>query len=231
MLLVLLLWASPLYTLTLTVINEGESTEYVTVAFIEQDTDEEGHQGVRVFGDEGHEGSEPHELRPRGVLRAPTDLDDEQLAFLRDGFVGIVWLGSGQEVRSDVEYLNEESSSSSSAGRPTAADAASCGADCPWRRGSSPGVICTSTSTWDVVAALGAALGGLGAAVGAIAAWRAAVASERTSREARDALVGSSRRADGSSGTSAVERYLEPNTRCKSAVSPAVWNLTSLPSR
>ena len=76
------------------------------MAFIEQPTDEEGHQGVRVFGDEGHEGNEPHELRPRGVLRVPTDLDDEQLAFLRDGFVGIVWLGSGEEVRSDVEYLN-----------------------------------------------------------------------------------------------------------------------------
>ena len=50
-------------------------------------------------------------------------------------------------------------------------------------------MICASTSTWEVVAALGAAVGGLGAAVGAIAAWRAAAASERTSREARDALV------------------------------------------
>lgn len=100
------LWASPNYTLTLTVINEGESTEYVTVAFIEQATDEEGRQGVRVFGDEGHEGSDPHELRPRGALRAPTDLNDDQLAFLRDGFVGIVCLGSGEEVRSDVEYLH-----------------------------------------------------------------------------------------------------------------------------
>jgi hypothetical protein len=61
-----------------------------------------------VFGDEGHEGNEPHELRPRGVLRAPTDLDDDQLAFLRDGFVGIVGLGSGEEVRSDVEYLHPD---------------------------------------------------------------------------------------------------------------------------
>ena len=42
------------------------------------------------------------------MLRAPTDLDDEQLAFLRDGFVGIVWLGSGEGVRSDVEYLRDD---------------------------------------------------------------------------------------------------------------------------
>jgi hypothetical protein len=62
-------------------------------------------QGVRVFGDEGHEGTEPAELRPRGVLRAPTYLTDEEVAALRDGFAGIVWLGSGAEVISDVEYL------------------------------------------------------------------------------------------------------------------------------
>jgi hypothetical protein len=63
---------------------------------------------VRVFGDHRHEGHEPHELRPRGVLRAPTDLDGEQLAFLRDGFVGIAWLGSRKVVTSDVEYLNDD---------------------------------------------------------------------------------------------------------------------------
>ena len=42
------------------------------------------------------------------MLRAPTDPDDEQLALLRDGFVGIVWLGSGEGVRSDVEYLHDD---------------------------------------------------------------------------------------------------------------------------
>ena len=109
-------WHSPRYTLTLEAINDGESPEYVTAAFIEQNTDAEGHQGVRVFGDEGHEGGEPHELRPRGRLRAPTDLDEEQLAFLRDGFVGIVSLGSGEEVRSDVEYLHPDILHSSSGG-------------------------------------------------------------------------------------------------------------------
>jgi hypothetical protein len=96
--------------------NQGESTEYVTAAFVEQaDADEEGRawlrmdgQGVRVFGDEGHEGTEPYELPSRGVLRAPTDLTNKQVAALRDGFVGIVWLGSGAEVISDVEYLEDD---------------------------------------------------------------------------------------------------------------------------
>ncbi len=39
------------------------------------------------------------------------------------------------------------------------------------------------------------------------------------------------RRAEGSSGAIPVERYLDPNTRSNRPVSPAVWNLTSFPSR
>jgi hypothetical protein len=104
------------YTLTLVAMNQGESIEYVTAAFVEQAAaDEDGHtwmmlehEGVRVFGDEGHEGTEPYELRPRGVLRAPTDLTDEQVAALRDGFVGLVLLGSGAEAISGIEYLEDD---------------------------------------------------------------------------------------------------------------------------
>ena len=42
---------------------------------------------------------------------------------------------------------------------------------------------------WEVVSAVGAALGALAAAVGAIAAWRAASASRATSRDALEALA------------------------------------------
>jgi hypothetical protein len=97
-----------LYTVTLLAINDGESTEYVTAAFLQQPGELEGQWGLRVFGDEGHEGTEPHELRPRGVLRVPTDLDSDGIAAFRDGFVGIVWLGSGEEVTSDLERLNDD---------------------------------------------------------------------------------------------------------------------------
>jgi hypothetical protein len=43
-------------------------------------------------------------------------------------------------------------------------------------------------SAWEVVAAIGAGAGGIGSAVSAFFAWRSASASERTSRDARDAL-------------------------------------------
>lgn len=42
---------------------------------------------------------------------------------------------------------------------------------------------------WIAVGAIGSIVGGIGAAAGGIFAWRAARASERTSREARDALA------------------------------------------
>jgi hypothetical protein len=47
----------PPYTVTLLAINDGESTEYVTAAFLEQPGETEGRIGPRVFGDEGHEGT------------------------------------------------------------------------------------------------------------------------------------------------------------------------------
>ena len=54
---------------------------------------------------------------------------------------------------------------------------------------------------------------------------------QASARAAESTAPSPSRRADSSSVATALERYLEPNTRSNRAVSPAVWNLTSLPSR
>jgi hypothetical protein len=81
-----------LYTVTLWAINDGESTEYVTEAVLEQPV--ERPHGVIVFGHLRDE-DEPLELRPRGTLRLSADLDSDDIAAFRDGFVGVVSLGSG----------------------------------------------------------------------------------------------------------------------------------------
>jgi hypothetical protein len=49
---------------------------------------------------------EPLELRPRGTLRLSADLDSDDIAAFRDGFVGVVSLGSGVQLTSHVERLN-----------------------------------------------------------------------------------------------------------------------------
>jgi hypothetical protein len=51
---------------------------------------------------------EPHELPPRGVLRVPTDLSRDDVAAFRDGFVGVVWLATGEQLTSDVKVLRDD---------------------------------------------------------------------------------------------------------------------------
>lgn len=46
-----------------------------------------------------------------------------------------------------------------------------------------------AASHWEVITAVGTAIGGLGAAVGAVAAWKAAAASRATSHDALEALA------------------------------------------
>ena len=117
------------YTVTLLAINHGESTEYVTEASLDAARETEGpfaggrlslsmfggsappgtitHHGIRAdMG--GVAGRERYELRPRDVLAAKRDLDKDVITEFRDGFVGVVSLGSGAVVMSDVEQLNDD---------------------------------------------------------------------------------------------------------------------------
>jgi hypothetical protein len=91
------------YTVTLLVRNDGESTEYLTAAFLQQPTAQP--RGLRIYGSEGSGGDPPHELRPRANQRISVQLDTESREWMRPGFVAIVWLGSGERVYSDVEHL------------------------------------------------------------------------------------------------------------------------------
>jgi hypothetical protein len=97
--------APTVYALTLVVVNDGEVREYVNAAFVRSTVTSEEVPGLRVFGSEGHGDIEPHELDPRSRFNVTVELDDEQIAWMNQGFVGEAWLGSGQEVISPVQHL------------------------------------------------------------------------------------------------------------------------------
>lgn len=96
------------YTVTLVVVNAGETTEYIAAAFFYPPTIEDGGPFLPAYGDEGPGGSLPHELRPRARLTVPVQLDAEAIEWMRGGFIAEVWLGSGARVRSEVEYLVDD---------------------------------------------------------------------------------------------------------------------------
>ena len=127
--------APNVYWLTLTAINDGESSEYVTRAVIE--TPPGGRMeppGGRMepSGGRVREGIDvpgipflldprggtymgkgvfsappgaPYELRPRAVLEAPVQLDDLEVETFSGGVVGTVYLASGAQVTTGVEML------------------------------------------------------------------------------------------------------------------------------
>jgi hypothetical protein len=93
------------YSVTLDAINEGESTEYVTAAWLEQASD--GPRLVeQIYPPNPGGGDGPFELRPRATLSVEHYLSHADLAWMRDGFYGRVELGSGAEVRSEREMLS-----------------------------------------------------------------------------------------------------------------------------
>jgi hypothetical protein len=96
------------YTVTLVVINAGETTEYVAAAFFEPSSEVADRPGLRVYGDEGFEGSTPYELPPRARLNVPIDLGANEIEWMRGGFVAEVWLGSGARIESPVEHLHDD---------------------------------------------------------------------------------------------------------------------------
>jgi hypothetical protein len=93
------------YSVTLDAINEGESTEYVTAAWLEQASD--GPRLVeQIYPPNPGGGDGPFELRPRATLSVEHYLSHADLGWMRDGFYGRVELGSGAEVRSEREMLS-----------------------------------------------------------------------------------------------------------------------------
>jgi hypothetical protein len=100
--------ATIFYSVALLIINVGETTEYISAAFLEQWGQPENHSGLRIFGNEGHELFDPYELRPRARLSVPVDLEPDSIEWMRCGFTAAVWLASGVKLRSDVEHLVPE---------------------------------------------------------------------------------------------------------------------------
>jgi hypothetical protein len=97
-----------LYNLTLLVATVGETTESISGAFLEQAREPGQRHGLRIFGNEGHEPFESHELRPRVRLPVPVELEPGTVAWMQDGFAAEVSLASGARIRSDVEQLDAE---------------------------------------------------------------------------------------------------------------------------
>jgi hypothetical protein len=88
------------YRLTLVVTNDGETTEYVTWCAAQQ---AEGDLGYDLSGNLGGDRA----LKPRE--RLTVDFAANECGFdLTPGFVGVVRLASGEQVRSDVEHLSNE---------------------------------------------------------------------------------------------------------------------------
>lgn len=92
------------YQLVLVAINDGESGEYVTWAAIEAP---DGSGGKAVFGDETDSG-ERREIEPRSNVSFESRLGRDDIAEVESGFVGVVRLASGVEVRSAVERLHPD---------------------------------------------------------------------------------------------------------------------------
>lgn len=51
--------------MALLIINVGETTEYISAAFLEQAGEPGERSRLRIYGNEGHEPFDPYELRPR----------------------------------------------------------------------------------------------------------------------------------------------------------------------
>ena len=98
------------YTVSVQVVNEGETVEYVTfVSLTEGPHDQWNGLGLRIYGSEdGIDDDAAYELKLRERLRIPVALDREQLAWMQRGFIAEVWLGSGAHVHSGIEYLVDD---------------------------------------------------------------------------------------------------------------------------
>jgi hypothetical protein len=86
------------YQLTMSVVNDGETTEYVTGASLDA-PDGSSSRDLSPYL------KPDRELSPRG--RVAIDVPSSDLSF-KTGFVGVARLASGQELRSAVEHLDAE---------------------------------------------------------------------------------------------------------------------------
>jgi hypothetical protein len=82
------------YALTINIINEGQSPEFVKTLWVEPAT---GGEGV------DYSPKSDVELKPRS--RWPVPIDAADIPRADEGFVAIAYLASGQEARSAVEHL------------------------------------------------------------------------------------------------------------------------------
>jgi hypothetical protein len=92
------------YQLTLAVTNYGEVTEYITWVSIAKANEK---SGAVLFGDMHHI-TDRREVAPRASATFAHRLNRAGLANFAEGFIGIVTLASGMQLRSGVEYLNED---------------------------------------------------------------------------------------------------------------------------